>query len=347
MFRISPELNGYKQEQSLALYERAEERLAAIPGVSGVAASMVPLISGNNWGNSLTVEGYSRDPKADTHSMVNAVGPGFFGKMGVPLMTGREFTDRDTAAGPKVAIVNERFAKHFFGDRNPLGRRFGLGMGNDVKLEYEIVGVAKNSHYSGVKQEPPRLYFVPWRQAERVVSLSYYVRTALPPESLFDDVRRTMRGLDADLPLESLRTFEEHIGRNIREDRLILQLAGAFSLLATLLAMLGLYGVMAFSVTRRTREIGIRVALGAHPRSIRRMVMRELLIILGLGLALGIPGAIGLGRLAESELYGVKSFDAWVVAGATLALTVAALAAGYLPARRAMRVNPMSALRYE
>ncbi len=345
-FRISPELSGYNPPQSRALFERIEEQLAGIPGVGSVSASMVPLSSGSNWGSGLTVKGYSRDPRADTHSMFNVIGPGFFGQLGVPLMAGREFTDRDTLAGPKVAIVNERFAKHFFGNQNPIGRKFTDGQGN-VTLNIEIVGLVKDSHYAGVKQNPPRVFYTPWRQNDRIGAISYYVRTGLSTDQLIPQIRQRMKALDPDLPLEDLRTFDEQIRRNIRSERMVLQLSASFATLATLLAMLGLYGVMAYSVTRRTREIGIRIALGAPRSRIRAMVMRELLVILGAGLLLGVPTALFLARLTETELFGVKSFDGSVIAGAILALTIAALLAGYLPARRATRIDPMIALRYE
>jgi putative ABC transport system permease protein len=345
-FHVSPELSGYKPPQSRALFERSEAKLAAIPGVTNVTSALVPLIAGDNWGSSLTVEGYSTDQKADVHSMYNTIGGGYFGKLGIPLIAGREFSDRDTLAGPKVTVVNEQFVKHFFGGRNPIGRKIVEGRGNVVP-NVEIVGVVKDSHYSGVKQTPPRVFYTPWRQSKNVGTMTFYVRTALPTDQVIPQIRSVMKSLDSDLPVENLRTFEEQVRMNIRSDQMVLQLSAAFAVLATVLAMLGLYGVMAYSVTRRTREIGIRIALGAQSGTIRSMVMREVFLILGIGLMVGIPGAIVLARLAQEQLYGVKSFDGGVVAGSVLALAVAALMAGYLPARRATRIESMIALRHE
>jgi putative ABC transport system permease protein len=346
-FGVSPELNGYNPQQSRALFERMEQELAAIPGVSGVTAAMVPLIAGNNWGNNLTVEGFANGPEADTHSMFNIVGAGFFGKMGIPLAAGREFKDSDTQAAPKVAIVNETFAKHFFGNRNPIGRKLTPGWDPKVLPDIEIVGVVKDSKYSNVKQKTPRVYYTPWAQSKDIGELSFYVRTALSPSQMAPQIRRVMSSIDRDLPLEGLRTLEEQVARTIRQDRIVLQLAASFAAIATVLAMLGLYGVMAYSVTRRTREIGIRLALGAGTARIRSMVMRELLVILAAGLLLGVPAALALGRMTESQLFGVKAYDTSVVLGAVSALAAAAFLAAYLPARRATRVNPVEALRYE
>jgi len=227
MFGISPELNGYKPERSRALFERAEAELAAIPGVRGVATSMVPLIAGSNWGHSLTVEGYSRDPKADTMSMLNIIGPGVFSKFDVPLINGREFTERDAAGAPKVAVVNQSFAKHFFAGANPVGRRFSIGNSPDAKLDYEIVGVVADTHYAGVKQEPPRLYYTPWRQSEDIGSLFFYVRTARDSKAVMPEVRRVMRDIDSGIPLFRLQTLEEQVSRNIMPDRLMVQFAAA------------------------------------------------------------------------------------------------------------------------
>jgi predicted permease len=341
-FTVSPALNGYKTEQIHALFERIEADMAAIPGAKSVAAAMVPLIAGNNWGNDVHVEG-AKDANANNNSRMNEVGPGFFGKMGIPLIAGREFTETDTAAGLAVAIVNQTFVNRFLEGRNPIGLRFTGGEPGSRT----IVGVVKDSHYSSVKQTVPPLYYTPWRQDKHLNSLEFYVRSALPEGQMVPQVRRVMASIDRDLPLDSLRTLDEQISRNIQTDRLVLQLAAVFAVLATLLAMLGLYGVMAHSVTRRTREIGIRMALGAAPGRIRGMVMRELLWILIAGLITGVPAAMLLARYTETQLFGVKARDVVVVAGAVLALGATAIAAGYLPARRASKVNPLEALRWE
>jgi putative ABC transport system permease protein len=346
-FRISPQLNNYKPEQSRALLERVEEQMASIPGVRSVTASMVPLIAGSNWGTNLTVEGFTPGPGVDTHSMLNRVGAGFFGKMGIPLLAGREFTESDNLASPKVAVVNETFVRHFFPNSNPMGRKFCTGSGN-VTPDIEIVGVVKDAKYSSVKQKPPKLYYTPWRQSKDAdLSMSFYLRTALEPAQTIPQVRGVMASLDRDLPLQDLRTLDAQVRQNIRSDTLVLQLAAAFAILATLMAMLGLYGVMAHSVQRRTREIGVRLALGAGAGRIRGMIMRELLTILAAGLAVGVPAALAMARLTESQLFGVKSRDGMVIAGAVAALTMAAALAGYFPARRATRVNPVEALRHE
>lgn len=346
-FRLSPDLNGYKPDRCRQLFERAEQELAAVPGFSSVATSMVPLISGSNWGNNITVEGYSKEMDDNTHSMFNAVGPGFFGKMGVALVSGREISDSDTLASPQVAVVNETWARHFFKDASPLGRHFKIGGGDKTPLNIEIVGVVKDSKYSGVRQKVPRIYYIPYRQDKEPGSLSFYVRSPLPTDQVSAQIRRVISGMDPDLPIESLRTLDDQVQRNIRSDKLVMQLASAFAILATLLAMLGLYGVMAFNVARRTREIGIRMALGAGSSRIRSLVLREVTVVLAIGTIFGVPCALGLARLAESQLFGVKANDPIVVFLAIVALAIAAMAAGYLPARRATRINPVEALRYE
>jgi predicted permease len=343
-FSVSPALNGYKQAQTHALFERIESEMAAIPGARGVAAALVPLIAGNNWGTDVTIAG-AKETKGDNNSRFNEVGPGFFGKMGIPLISGREFTESDSAAGPKAAVVNETFVKRFLEGRSPLGVQFSGNSGPATDIT--IVGVVKDSHYSSVKDAAPPLFYRPWRQDKQLNGLYFYVRSALPERQMVPEIRRVMASLDRDLPLQDLRTLDQQIRLNVEQDRIVLQLAAVFAVLATALAMLGLYGVMAHSVTRRTREIGIRMALGAEPGRIRAMVMRELLWILIAGLVTGVPAAMLLARYTETQLFGVKARDLMVVVSAVLALTVTAIAAGYLPARRAARVNPLEALRYE
>ena len=343
-FTLSPELNAYKPAQSAALFERVEHELAAVPGVRSVGAAMVPVIGGGRWGNSVQVEGFAApDIYNGPHSWFNEIGPGYFGKMGIPLIAGREFSESDNQAAPQVAVINEEFVRRYFHGQNPIGRHFGMS----AKLEIEVVGVVKNSHYAQVKEQPYPAYYIPWRQDKEIGSLAFYARTALPADQMISQIRKLLAGFDRDLPAEHLRPLEEQVALSISTDRIVLQLAAAFTILATALAMLGLYGVMAHSVTRRTREIGIRMALGAAPAGIRGMVMREMLWILGIGLALGVPAALTLARYTQSQLYGVKPYDPIVVACAALALALTAVAAAYLPAYRASRVRPLRALRHE
>jgi putative ABC transport system permease protein len=338
-FTISPEMNGYSFDACRALLARAESELAAIPGVTAATDAMVALIAGDNWGNSIEISGLKLP---NMNAKVNEVGPGFFAHMGIPLIAGREFTESDNVAAEHVAVVNQEFVKHFYNNRNPLGQQFRVD-----KDMMTIVGVAKNSHYSSVKEDASPVYYAPWRQDKQLGDLTFYLRSGLPVDQTMAQARRVIRSIDANLPLEGLRTLDAQVAQSTRNERLILQLSGAFAVLATALAMLGLYGVMAFSVTRRTREIGIRLALGAKPASIRGMVIREMLWILGIGLAIGIPAALALARLTESQLYGVKAFDWLVLTGASFVLGVTAIAAAFLPAQRAAGVSPTVALRYE
>ena len=345
-FGVSPALNGYTQDEIRALYLRMEEELAVIPGVASVTASRVPLIAGNNWGSTLTVEGFASGPNIDSHANFSYVGPEFFSKMGIPLLSGREFTPRDDADAMPVAVVNQTFVDYFFEGESPLGRRFAQGWG-DVELNTEIVGLVSDAHYSSVRDNPPRLFYMPWYQDELLGGMSFYVRSSLPAGQVMTELRQAMMIMDPDLPLENLRTMEAQVKDNIQADRIVLQLSAIFAIVATLLAMLGLYGVMAYSVAQRVREIGIRMALGAASGRIRMMVMTELLRILAIGLVVGIPISLGLAKLSESQLFGVTAFDFGILFTAVAALTAAAVAAGYIPARRATRVDPVDSLRYE
>jgi predicted permease len=345
-FGISPELNGYKPQRSAELFERLEDELAALPGVTGVTEGLVPLLSGSNWGSSVRVEGFEAGPDADTESRYNEIGAGYFRTLGIPLIAGRELTRADAAGAPKVAIVNEAFAKKFNLGRNVVGKRMANSGGNGP-LDIEIVGFAQDAKYADVKQKVPPQFFRPYRQDQTTGRITFYVRTSLAPEQLLPSIPKVMARLDANLPVDNLRTLPQQVRENVFLDRFITVLSTAFACLATLLAAIGLYGVLAYTVAQRTREIGLRMALGAAPARVRRMILRQVGVMTLVGGVIGLAVAVGLGRLAESLLYQLQGYDPAVLAGAAVALTLVALGAGFIPAHRASQVEPMSALRYE
>jgi predicted permease len=350
-FYLNPNTNEYSTAQRRMLYERVERELAAIPGASSVTSATNSLISINAYSGNfspLMVEGCTREKSIS--SQMNEIAPGFFGQMGIPLIMGREFTERDNLAGQKVAIINEQFAKTYFAGQNPIGCKIAAESGPNVIPNIEIVGIVKYSYFSSIKQKPKTIFYLPWRQnrgMDSLGSMTFYVRSALPSTQVIAQVRKVMQTLDASIPLEGLRTMEDQVKYSLTPDRVTFQLAGILAALATALAMMGLYGVMAYSVIRRTREIGIRMAIGAKPAGIRQMVLREMLLIMAVGLGLGIPAALVVSKVVQSQLFDVKIYDPLVVAGASLALGLAAFAAAYLPAWRASRIDPLIALRCE
>jgi predicted permease len=346
VFGISPELNSYTTERTRQLFERMEDELGALPGVTSVVAAIVPVLAGDNWGNSLVVEGFEAGPDTNTNASFNGIGPGYFKTMGIPLMAGREFTRADAFGAPKVAIVNQAFAKKFNLGDSAIGKRMGLG-GTGSKLEIEIVGIAQDAKYSDVKDAPPPQYFLPYRQEERLGYGYFYVRTATPPEQLVATIPAVMRKLDASLPLEEVKTMETQIRENVAQDRVISTLSLAFALLATVLAAIGLYGVLAYTVAQRTREFGLRMALGADGGAVRGLVMQQVIRMAMVGGVIGMAVALGVGRLAKSMLFEMEGHDPLVLTAATFALAVVALGAGFIPALRASKTDPMTALRYE
>jgi len=346
MFQISPARNGYKVEQTRQLFERVEDEIGALPGVTGVSSSTVPLLSGSNWGSDVAVEGFKAGPDTDSNARFNEVGPGYFPTLGIPLLAGRDFTRADVLTAPPVAIVNEAFAKKFNLGRDAVGKRMS-NKGSNTPLTMEIVGMVKNAKYSDVKREIPPLFFIPYRQDENIGQINFFVRTGSDPERFLSNIPKVMARLDANLPVENLRTLPQQVRENVFLDRFISVLSASFACLATLLAAVGLYGVLAYTVSQRTREIGLRMALGAAPSRVRAMVLRQVGVMVVVGGAIGLAAAVGLGRLAQSLLFELQGTDPLVLIAAAVSLSLVALAAGFIPAHRASQVDPMSALRYE
>jgi predicted permease len=275
------------------------------------------------------------------------VGPGFFRTLGIPLLAGREFTPGDAAGAPEVAVVNEAFARKFGLGRDAVGRRMAWEGKGSGPLDMEIVGLVADTRYNGVKAAEPPIFYTPIRQDPEMGGGFVYVRTAGAPEALLRAIPGVVRTLDPDLPVVGLKPMQQQARENVYLDRMIGTLSAAFAALATLLAAVGLYGVLAYTVAQRTREIGVRMALGADARHVRGMVLRQVGRMVLAGGAVGVAGALALGRAARSLLFGLEGHDPAVVAGAAALLAAVALAAGYIPARRASRVEPTQALRYE
>ena len=342
MFAISPLLNGYDGERSRVLFGRVEEELAALPGVTAVSASIVPVLGGSNWGSDVSVEGFERGPDTDSNSRFNQVGPDYFRTLGIPVISGREFSPGDVSGSLKVAIVNEAFARKFGLGREAVGKWMS---DSGDSLDTQIVGLVQDAKYSEVKDEVPPLFFSPYRQNEPGF-MTFYARTS-QPQQLLRAVPGLISSLDPNLPVEELKTMPQQVRENVFLDRMISILSTAFAALATVLAAVGLYGVLAYTVTQRTREIGVRMALGADGGRVRRLVLRQVSRMLLVGGVIGVGVALGLGRAASSLLFGLDGYDPAVVAAAAFVLSLFALGAGYIPALRASRVDPMKALRYE
>ena len=344
-FQIVPLRAGYDSARSVVLFNRVEQELSGLAAVTQVSEAMVPLLSGDNWGNRVHVQGYECGPDVDCGSRFNEIGADYFKTFGVSLVAGREFTASDRVGTQRVAIVNEEFAKKFKLGNDVVGKF--MGDGDNDSLNIQIVGLVRNVKYSQVKDSVPPVYYTAWRQDAGAGSLYYYVRSSLAPEQILGSLRTTMKGIDPNLPVEELKTMPQQVRENVFLDRMISILSSAFALLATLLAGIGLYGVLSYSVAQRTREIGVRMALGADSARVRRLVMRQVLWMLLIGGVIGITASIGLGKAARSMLFQLEGHDPTSMAIAVVLLACVALAAGFIPARRAALVDPMHALRYD
>src|SRR4051812_13766907 len=350
-FQLSPSLSGYDDLRGTVFYRQLLERVRSMPGVTSAAMATVPILSGDEWDNSMAVEGHQAKDGEDMQMFMNAVSPDYFKTLKIPLLEGRDFRESDekdlySGANPPegVAIVNRHFAEQFFPGGSALGKRIGNGGGPKAKLNLEIVGVVANSLYEGPREGIHRQVFIPnWGKN----SAAFYVRTQSASSSSYNQIRSEVRQLDAGIPVYAMKTLESQLDETLLTDRLIAMLSAGFGMLATLLASIGLYGVMAFVVARRKKELGIRLALGAQPGFVIWLVMREVLLLLALGLAIGIPAALWLGNYVASQLYGIKGSDPTIALWTVVLLSVVSAAAGLIPAQRASRIDPILALRHE
>lgn len=356
-FNIDPSLNAYTAERSKTFYRELTEKINGMPGVQSVAMASMRILEDNEWDSSVTVENYKAKPGEGAYAYMNSISPVYFATLGVPVLAGRDFTIKDTdqiphgdkpgETVPKVVIVNEKFARKYLGTFNPIGRHVGFGSDPNTKIDMEIVGMIKDIKYTNLRDEIPVQMFVPYMASRFVSGMTVYVRTSLDSNQLFSGVRAQVRALDPNLPLYGMRTVEKQISNSLLIERLIASLSGIFGFLATLLATVGLYAVMAYTVARRTREIGIRMALGALQGHVIWLVMHEVIVLVGIGIVIGLAAALGLTRFVQSQLFGIQSTDPLTLALATIGLAAFACFAGYVPALRASRVDPIRALRYE
>ncbi|MEO7135739.1 MAG: ABC transporter permease, partial [Vicinamibacterales bacterium] len=343
-FRLSPALSGYGDQQTVNFYGELLDRLRGSAGVKSAGFAAVSVLAGDEWDSTTSVEGHSSKDGEDMQAFMNALSPGYFDAMGIKLLEGRDFRATDIKDNAKVVIVNRKFAKHFFGDKSAVGMHVGRGDGPDTKLDVEIIGVVEDSLYEGPREGVRRQVFWPgWGRG----GVTFYVRANEASAGVFNLVRSEVKRLDAAMPVYDVKTVQGQLDETLLTDRLIALLSAGFGLLATVLASVGLYGVMAFIVARRRKEIGLRLALGAEPAGVVWIVMREVLILLAIGLAIGVPAAIGLGRYVSSQLYGIQPNDPWLAIGTVVVLTIVSVAAGLIPATRASRIDPILALRYE
>jgi predicted permease len=343
-FQLAPALNGYDEPRTVSFYDQLLQRLRTAPGIKSAGIASMAILAGNEWDSSMAVEGHQAKDGEDMQAFMNSLSPGYFETMQIPFLEGRDFTPLDAKRETTVAIVNRQFAEHFFPGKSAIGKRLGWGGGPNSKLTIEIVGVVANSLYEGPREGVHRQVFIPnWGRG----SVAFYVRTLSGSDAAYGVLRNEVKQLDANMPVYEMKTLESQLDETLLTDRLIALLSGGFGFLATVLASIGLYGVMAFVVARRRKELGLRLALGAERGGVLWLVMKEVLVLLVIGLAIGVPTAMGLGQYVSSQLYGIQPNDPWIAGMTVMLLTLVSAAAGLIPAHRASRIDPILALRYE
>jgi predicted permease len=340
LFEISQPKATYPSPKDMQLHGEITQRLAVLPGVESITSSAIPLISGG--GIVYPWEPLDNAAKVSEAVVTSFVGDRFFATMGMPIVAGHDFGPQESESGQTVGIVNESLARQTWGAANVIGRHFKVS----DKL-YTTVGVVNDAAYNGLKEPPPPQLFLSYRQLPYVPGLTYEVRTQMPAASVAGALQKAVAGIDPNLPLIALRTQQQQIDASVGDERMFASLTAGFGLLALVLASIGIYGVMAYTVAERTREIGIRVALGARAGKILTMVLGETWRLTLIGVIGGLSAAFVLTRLVKEMLYGVKTYDPVTLASSTVLLCLVAFAAGFTPARRASKVDPMTALRHE
>jgi len=341
MLDLDAEDSGYKGSRLNDYYQQLLVRVGQLPGVRSASAALITPIGGGGISNNVEVEGYTARPDEDKEVYMNLVAPKYFETLGTPLLAGRDFTMQDGKGTPKVAIINQTMARHYFLDANPIGRHVDMGG------RMEIVGVVGDAKYLSLREKTPRTLYQPCFQDDLPWGPAVFVRTSLPVSAIAGPLGKVVRSLDRNVVLNRIGSLSQQVEQSLIRERMIALLSSFFGLLALLLASIGLYGVMSYSVVRRTNEIGIRVALGAARRDVLWMVLRETMLPVITGIAIGLPAALASMRLIRDQLFGLEPADPLTLCAAMLAIIGVAALAGYLPARRAARVDPMVALRYE
>ncbi len=347
-FSIAPALNGYSTQRSIALVDQLRARVASLPGVRSVGTAEIAALTGDDEGANITAEGGIQLPEDLRDVNYVSVSSAYFSTLGIPLLSGREFTDPDGATSPKIAVASEAMVKRFFPGRNPLGMHFAFGGGSKVKPDIEIVGVVKDVKQDHVRSVTPNPYvYLPYSQRSKLSGMTFYVSSIRDPLLLGPELQSQVRQLDATLPVDNVKTMERVVEEDLFPARMVAVLSATFAALAALLSALGIYGVLAYLVVQRTREIGIRMALGAKAGDVRWLIAKEVGAMVIAGVTVGVPLAYALGRLSESLLFGVKAGNPSAYLLGLGLIAAVALAACWIPARRATQVDPLVAVRYE